>query len=63
MNASMSSRPACFQLDASGREEPSGKPERVKVGLDRAAGLVLDSKVQLEGAHQVGYAGVESAGM
>jgi hypothetical protein len=44
--------------DASGREEPGGRPERVKLGLDCAVGLVLSLEMRLEGAHQVGYAGV-----
>jgi transposase len=47
-----------LELHPSGREEQSGQPERVKVRLDRAASLVLGSQVQLEGADQVGYAGV-----
>ena len=52
--------PRLLQLDASGSEELSGQPECVEVRLDGAAGLVLGSEVQLEGANQVSYAGVGS---
>jgi hypothetical protein len=47
-----------MELNPSGREELGGQPERVEVRLDRAHSLVLRSQVQLEGANQVGYAGV-----
>jgi len=52
--------PRLLQLDASGSEELTGQPECVEVRLDGAAGLVLGSEVQLEGANQVSYAGVGS---
>jgi hypothetical protein len=58
MNASIVLAPRLLQLDASGSEELSGQPECVEVRLDGAAGLVLGSEVQLEGANQVSYAGV-----
>jgi hypothetical protein len=58
MNDSMSSRRARLELDPPRLQEPGRQLERVEGGLDRAAGLVLGSQVQLEGANQVGYAGV-----
>jgi hypothetical protein len=51
--------PGLLKLDAPGGEELGRQPNRVEVGLDSAVGLVLGPAVQLEGARQVGYAGVD----
>jgi hypothetical protein len=50
MNDSMSSRRARLELAPPRLQEPGRQLERVEGGLDRAAGLVLGSQVQLEGA-------------